>query len=295
MRVNPNPTADILASIALAQQNQETALAQLASGRRVNVPSDDPAAAAVLSLNHARASQANQFLQVISGVSARLQVADSTLGSVVSSLDRAISLGIEGGGSTLSASNRNAIAGELQGLQQQLVSLANTSFQGTYLFGGTADQKAPFSANVASPSGVSYAGNNGSNTLSVGESFSVSTNIPGSQLFTTPGGDVFQAVHDLAAAVQSNTGIDIAVAAVRKAFDSITSQRVFYGNTLNQLDAQQTSLNGERLQLAQQENTVGGADPAAAASAAVNAATARSAALQAASSLLRTNLFDFLK
>jgi flagellar hook-associated protein 3 FlgL len=295
MRVNPNSTADILASIALAQQNQETALAQLASGRRVNLPSDDPAAAAILSLNHARASQADQFLQVIGGVSARLQVADSTLGSVVSSLDRAISLGVEGGGATLSAANRNAIAGELQGLLQEIISLANTSFQGTYLFGGTSDQKAPFSANLASPSGVAYAGNNGANTLAVGENFSVSTNIPGSRLFTAPGGDVFQALHDLTAAVQSNTGIDTAVVAIRKSFDSITSQRVFYGNALRQLDAQQTSLHGEKLQLAQQENAVGGADPVAAASTAVNAATARSAALQAASSLLRTSLFDFLK
>ena len=295
MRVNPNPTADLLASIARTQQDQETALAQLASGRRVNLPSDDPAAAAILTLNHARSGQADQFLQVIGSVSARLQVADSTLGSVVSSINRALSLGIQGGGATLSAADRNAIAGELQGLQQEIVGLANTSFQGTYLFGGTADQKAPFSLNPVSPSGVSYTGNNGTNTLAVGESFSVNTNLPGSQLFTTPGGDVFQALTDLTAAVQTNTGLATAVLAVRKAFDSITSQRVFYGNTLQQLDAQQTSIHGVKLQLSQQENAVGGADPAAAASAAVNAATARTAALQAASSLLHTNLFDFLK
>ncbi len=295
MRVNPNPTIDLLASITHAQQEQEIALAQLASGRRVNVPSDDPAAAAILSLNHARAGQADQFLQVIGSVSARLQVADSTLGSVVSTITRALSLGIEGGAATLSTADRNAIAGELQGLQQQLVGLANTSFQGTYLFGGTADQSAPFLANPTSPSGVSYLGNNGTNTLTVGESFSVNTNLPGAQLFTAAGADIFQALTNLTAAVQSNTGLDVAVLAVRKAFDSITSQRVFYGNILQQLDSQQTTLHGVKLQLSQQENAVGGADPAAAASAAVNAATARSAALQAASSLLHTSLFDFLK
>src|SRR5260221_2955263 len=182
MRVNPNPIADILASIALAQQNQETALAQLASGRRVNVPSDDPAAAATLSLNHAQASQDGQFLQVISGVSARLQVADSTLGSIVSSLDRAISLGVEVGGATLSSSDRSAITLELQGVKQQLLSLANTAFQGIYLFGGTADPTDPVNANAASPSGVSYAGNNRTNTLSVGERFSVAVHLSRSQL-----------------------------------------------------------------------------------------------------------------
>ena len=95
--------------------------------------------------------------------------------------------------------------------------------------------------------------------------------------------------------MQTNVGVDTAVLAVRHAFDSITSQRVFYGNSLAQLGTQQTYLNGVKLQLATQENAVGGADPAAAATAAVTAATARSAALQAANSLLTTSLFNFLK
>ena len=295
MRVNPNPIADLLANINNDKQIQETALAELASGRRVNLPSDDPAASAVLSLNHARASQSDQFLQVIGSVSARLQVADSTLGSVVSSLDRAISLGIEGGGATLSPSDRNAIAGEIQGLQQQLVGLANTSFQDSYLFGGTADKTAPFVLDPTSSSGVKYVGNNGTNSLPVGEGFTVATNVPGGQLFSTPGADVFQALHDLATAVQTNVGVDTAVLSLRHAFDSITGQRVFFGNSLSQLGNQQTYLNGVKLQLATQENAVGGADPAAAASAAVTAATARTAALQAANSLLTTSLFNFLK
>ena len=295
MRVNPNPIADLLANIDNAKQIQETALAQLASGRRVVVPSDDPAAAAVLSLNHASASQSDQFLQVIGSVSARLQVADSTLGSVVASLNRAISLGIQGGGATLSQANRNAIAGEIQGLQQELVGLANGAFQGTYLFGGTADKNPPFVLDPTAPSGVRYVGNNGTNSLPVGESLSVATNIPGSQLFTPAGADVFQALHDLATAVQTNVAVDTSVLFVRHVFDSITSQRVFYGNSLQQLGTQQTYLNGVKLQLATQENAVGGADPAAAATAAVTAATARSAALQAANSLLTTSLFNFLK
>ena len=295
MRVNPNPIADLLANIDNAKQIQETALAQLASGRRVVVPSDDPAAAAVLSLNHASASQSDQFLQVIGSVSARLQVADSTLGSVVSSLNRAISLGIQGGGATLSQADRNAIAAEIQGLQQELVGLANGAFQGTYLFGGTADKNPPFVLDPTAPSGVRYVGNSGTNSLPVGEGLSVATNIPGSQLFTPAGADVFQALHDLATAVQTNVAVDTSVLFVRHVFDSITSQRVFYGNSLQQLGTQQTYLNGVKLQLAEQENAVGGADPAAAATAAVTAATARSAALQAANSLLTTSLFNFLK
>ena len=142
---------------------------------------------------------------------------------------------------------------------------------------------------------MTYNGNTGTNTLSVGQSFTVTVNLPGSQLFNAAGGDVFQSLQDLITAVQNNTGIDTAVLGLRKAFDAVTTQRVFYGYALQQLDAQQTSISSEKLQLAQQENAVGGADPAAAASAAVSAATARTAALQAANSLLNTSLFNFLK
>jgi len=46
---------------------------------------------------------------------------------------------------------------------------------------------------------------------------------------------VFQSVADLITALQTNSGIGNAVTAVRGAFDHVTSQRVFYGNAVNQM------------------------------------------------------------
>jgi flagellin-like hook-associated protein FlgL len=60
------------------------------------------------------------------------------------------------------------------------------------------------------------------------------------------------------------------------------------------MEDQQTFLNSEKLQLSQQENQVGGADLAAAATSLSSAQTARQAALQAAARVSGTNLFDFL-
>jgi flagellin-like hook-associated protein FlgL len=45
MRVNPNYTPDILANLWNSQAEEQTAIEQLSTGKRVNVPSDDPAAA----------------------------------------------------------------------------------------------------------------------------------------------------------------------------------------------------------------------------------------------------------
>lgn len=295
MRINPNITADLLAALANAQDEQNTAMLQMASGRRVNKPSDDPTAAAILIQNQAQSSQVDQYRRSLDSVQAQLQTTDSTLNSVVLALQRAISLGVQGANGTLSDANRASVAGELQGIQEQLIALANLTFQGQYVFAGTATQTPPFVADATQPSGVRYDGNAGTNSVAVGDNIHVQINLPGSQVFSAAGSDVFQAMHDLIVALQTNTNLDAAVTGVRAAFDHVTAQRVFYGNGMNQLDSQETYLNNDKLLLSKQENAVGGADLAAAATNLLSAQNARSAALAAAGRIAQLNLFDYLK
>jgi flagellar hook-associated protein 3 FlgL len=293
VRVNPNPMPDILAVLQRNQEQQNTALLQLASGRRINTPSDDPAGAATVVQIQDRASEAGSFLKSIGTTTGQLQMADSTLSSVVAALTRAISLGVQGATGTLSDGNRQALAEEVMGVRDQLLSLANVSYEGRYLFSGTA-QVQPFVVDLTAASGVRYRGNSGVNTIAVGSGYHVQVNAPGDQMFAAAGNDMFQAVNDLTTSLQSNVGIDTAVASVRKAFDFVTGRRVFYGNAINQLEAQQTYLKSEKLQLSQQENTVAAADSAAVVSQLVNAQSARSAALAATGKLSQGSLFDYL-
>jgi len=51
MRVNPDPYPDLLAAVAQTQQQIQTDEQEIASGQSVNLPSDDPAAAALLAQN----------------------------------------------------------------------------------------------------------------------------------------------------------------------------------------------------------------------------------------------------
>jgi len=151
MRVNPNITADILTAIWQTQEQENTALQQVSTGRRVNVPSDDPAAAAALVGNLTSSAQNDQYLQNTSSVEGMLQTADSTLSSVVSVLNQAISLGVQGANGTLSPSDQQGIAQQVIGIQSQVLQLANTSYQGIYIFAGTATTTPPF---VADPSAL---------------------------------------------------------------------------------------------------------------------------------------------
>lgn len=294
MRVNPYPMPDLLAAMAQTESQQDSALLELASGKRIITPADDPVGAAVLVQNHDLTARDDSFLKSAGSVTGRLQAADSALSSVVSALKRAITLGIQGGTGTLNDSDRAALVGELTGIRDQLVSLANLSYNGRYVFSGTAETK-PFVVDATTPSGVRYDGNTSVNTVAIGNGYQLQVNVPGSQIFAGAGGDVFQAIADLTTALQNNTGVDAAVTLVSNAFNYVTAQRVFYGNAVNQIDSQQTYLNNEKLQLSQQEDTIAGADMASVASQLINAQNARTATLSAIGRISQTSLFDYLK
>jgi flagellar hook-associated protein 3 FlgL len=295
MRVNPNPYTDILAAVSETQQQILTDERQIASGQSVNVPSDNPAAAAVLVRNADQTSQADQFQRSIGGIQGEIQQADAALNSVTTSLQQAISLGVEGANGTNNSADRAAIATQVQGIQSQLLSLANLSYQGNYVFAGTATQTTPYVLDPNSTSGVTYQGNTGVNRVTLGNQFSLQTNLPGSQLFSAAGGDVFQSIQDLITGLQSGTGIDTAVTELGNALSHVDGQRVFYGNALNQLTSQQTYLSTETTQLAQEQNTVGGADLTAVISNLTTAETSLQATLAAVGQTAHTDLFNYIK
>jgi flagellar hook-associated protein 3 FlgL len=297
MRINPDPLPDLLAALGQNQQQINTDLEEISSGQSVNVPSDDPAAAAMLVQDADQTSQTDQFLRSLGSVQEELQTADSTLNSVTTALQQAISLGVEGANGTVNAADQQALAAQVQGIQSQLVNLANLSYQGNYVFAGTATQTAPYVLDPTSSSGVSYVGNSGVNSITLGNQYTVQTNLPGSQLFSSPGNDVFQALQDLVNGLESGntTAISTAVGEVTNASNYIDEQRVFYGNTVSQLNSQQTYLNSETTELAQQQNTLGAADLPSVISNLENSEVSEQATFEAIGQTQQNNLFDYLR
>ncbi len=295
MRVNPNPMPDLMAALNQTQLEEQQAELQISTGKSVNEPSDDPTAAALLVENNDQATFNSGCLRSISAVQGHLSTASSTLSSVTTALQQALSLGVEAGGGTLSASDRAAIANQLQGIQSQLVSLANTTYEGNYIFAGTATNMPPYVVDGTSPSGVDYVGNSDVNEVSIGNGYKLAVNQPGAQLFSAPGNDVFLAINNLIQAVQNNSGVGTAVNAVSAASSYLSAQTVLYGNATDQTQSETTYLNAAQLQISQQQNTLGGANMAAAATNLSQAQTDNQAALAAISKLAsQNNLFSYL-
>ncbi len=297
MRVNPNYTPDILTDLWQSQAQEQNVIQELATGKRVNVPSDDPAAAAADVQNQALQGQTDQYLQNTSNLEGLFQTADATLSSVVTALNQAISLGTQGANGGLSASNLQAITQQVQSIQSQMVQLANTSYEGTYIFGGTANQSAPYALDPTQPDGVSYSGNAGVNSVEIAQGRSIQVNLPGSQVFQGAGGDVMGSLQQLVTALQSgnSTNIGTATTQVSNALNYVSQQRVFYGSAVNQLNANQSFLQQEQVSLQTQENTLVGADMATAATDLSRAQTAQSATLAALAQIIPESLLNYLK
>lgn len=297
MRI-PDTSQVLLNALNAADRAEQTALTQLTTGRRVNVASDDPSAAARQVGLTAQADSCDQFLRSISSVSSELQTADSALNSGVTAMQQAITLGVEGANGTMSQQDRAALANEVQSISQQMLGISNLSYNGKYVFAGTADSQPPYVADASAPGGVAYQGNDSVNQVEVEAGQTVAVNQPGSQLFSAAGANVFQALSDLASALNSSssTSDDISNATdeVRTAYNQMNSARVFYGSTENQLTSTQGFLDSEKLQLTQQTSDTVGVDMNEAATNLANAEAARNAALQAAAGVGNLSLFNYL-
>ena len=128
------------------QQNFMDVGQQIASGKRVVNPSDDPRAAArAVSVSQSLAVNAQQES---SRVTARnsLSQEESVLNSVSDAIGSAKSLVVQAGNGTLSDADRESLASDLEGAFETLVGLANTTDgNGTYLFSGYEDNAKAFS------------------------------------------------------------------------------------------------------------------------------------------------------
>ena len=297
MRINPDYSADLMSMLSRAKRDEESAIRQLSSGRRANKPSDDPSAMAAATQLYRRESQTDEFLQSVSSVREFLSTSDSALSSVVQSLTRAIGLGVEGSTGTQSAANRMSLANDVRGISDQILSLANTSFRGGYIFAGTASQTCPFVIDAAAPGVVRYDGNSQTDKIEIGEQRQIVNGVSGDAIFTAAGAGVFEGLHALATALDNNDvqGVQDATAQVRAAFDHVTASRVVYGNGLAQLDSDEQFLNQSKLQIKTRETELVGADPAAAVSQLQQAQFARDATLAAAARAQQTSLLDYLQ
>jgi flagellar hook-associated protein 3 FlgL len=202
---------------------------QVATGKRVNQPSDDPTAYASADILSAQASALSNDNLLGQQVQAQLSTADNALSGVATSIDSAISIATEGSSGTVTSSQMTSLASQVESVLQQVIGAANSQYGGSYLFAGNQIESPPYDSTG------NYSGNSGTNSVTFSNGTSVQTNFDGSSIFGDSTSGLIGTLTSLASAL--NTGNQSAVAAalpqLQDALTTIASARGNLGAGMN--------------------------------------------------------------
>jgi flagellar hook-associated protein 3 FlgL len=163
------------------QRDLSITQAQIASGKRVMTPADDPVAATRIGTMERQRGQLAQFARNGEAATSRLSSAELALSDAGDLLRRVRELAIQAKSGAIDAGARQSIVAELRQRGQALLDLANRrDAGGEYLFAGLSTQTQPF---ARLPGGVGYAGDQGARALQISPDQRVVDGFAGNRVF----------------------------------------------------------------------------------------------------------------
>jgi len=233
---------------------------QVASGRRILTPSDDPVGAA-------RALEVTQSQSINTQHGVNRQHAKSALVSVEGALQSATSLLLDVKTNIVTASNgsltdsqRGFLATELRSRFEALLSIANSrDGMGNYQFSGYQTATPPFAETAT---GAQYQGDQGQRLLQVDATRQMAISNPGQAVFQGGGQDIFNTLKDLITLLQTpvvtpadaaalSSGLALAGSNTDLALDNVLTVRASVGTRLQEIDALDFAGDDRNLQYSQ--------------------------------------------
>jgi len=272
---------------------------QLSTGKRINSPSDDPTGAARLVGLSESAKTTAQYQDNILAARSRLELEESTLGSVGDALLRVRELAVAGQNNTYGLQERTALALEIRQLADEVMGLANGKLgNGQFMFAGYQVQTTPFSETA--PGVFSYAGDQGQRLIQVGPARQIADGDSGQAVFMDiPDGgggfeSIFATLETLASDLEANTPPSTTLAQIDRAMEHLVGFRATAGARLNALESQQGINESLLLQLEVTRSGIEDLDYAEAASRLSQESITLQAAQQAFVKVQNLNLFNYL-
>lgn len=277
------------ARIGRARVEQSRLQEQIASGKRVARPSDDPAAFSHLERLSHRLASLDGTAETAAAARTRLQSADTALDSMHNTVSRLRELTVQGLNSSYSDSDRADIVAEMRELRNHLHTLSATRIDGEYVFSGTKSDTPPLTDDG------SYQGGQAGTVVEIGDNSRVDIAIVGSELFD---GDVniIQLVDEIADQMEASDlqGLGANLENLDAAEEQLIVGRTDVGARLSRINVSEQLTEDIRLGLLQEQQDVGDTDVASAISELLVQERSLQAAVQVAGRSLQPSLLDVL-
>jgi len=301
MRISTNTIYQTaISKIGDLQSDQSKLQQQIATGRRILTPSDDPLAASrALEISQSQ-NMNTQFTNNRKIAVGNLTGLDTSLGSINEILTTTQTT-LVGAAGTLSTAQRGVVATQLSSTLETLIGLANTrDATGNYMYAGFKGDTKPFTATAA---GATYNGDSNQQLLQVDGQRQMAVNATGDSVFQAGGNDVFATYSNLITVLNNPASTDAAVqSAVASAITSIKDAnynvglvRSSVGSKLNEIDSLDAVGSSRDLEYAQSLSSLQDLDYTQALSDVAQKQTILDAAQKAFVKTTSLSLFDYIK
>ncbi len=220
---------------------------ELATGKKLSTPSDDPARVGKLLDSKSFLSRLDQYERNVDSGISYLGVAENALSDGTDMLTRLKELAVLNATDTATQDMRKVAAIEAQSLFEGLRSLGNTSFEGGYIFAGNKTDTQPFDA-----AGV-YNGDSGERVININANSSMTLGVNGDKVFKGTGGgvDIFAIVTNLISALNANNsaGIAASITTLETASTQVSNATADVGGRNLRLSSTRESLSRFKLDL----------------------------------------------
>jgi flagellar hook-associated protein 3 FlgL len=274
---------------------------QLSSGRRVNSPSDDPAAAAEAERLRSREARLGSEQRAIEQARQMLGSADGALGDATDLLQSARESLLAAGNATTGPADRAKYAEQLRQVREQLLSVANRNDgAGGFIFGGQGAVAAPIDSSgtvYTSVAGMQTVGQDMVNPVSLDgrENFTAIRTATGTESIFAQLDAAIATLSDTSATVAvSNAAANTALSAVDRALDRFSFTRTMVGERLKAIDAHEQAITTGSIDNQARLADLVDVDFAKTISAMTQHQTALEAAMKSYATISKMSLFDYV-
>lgn len=268
---------------------------QLATGRRINRPSDDPVGISYSMRYRSELSANKQYEENVDSSISWLEQADTTADLIGSVYQRVRELNVQGANGSNPQSARDAIALEVAELKSHLVTLGNSQFNGKYIFGGQMTNIEPYSKDY--PEGNSP--DEGLINIEIGVGVKIPVSVSGSRVFgaATDSDNAFRLLSDLEAALKNgdDQGIQSAMGRLDTRIDKFLEVRADIGAKVNRIELAKERLGDININVKQLQTKVEDADIAALITSLKTDEAVYQASLSVGSRIIQPSLLDYLR
>lgn len=271
---------------------------QVASGKRLVRPSDDPVGAVSAQEVRAKLTAMDQLKRNADSWQGWLRSTENAITSAQSIVSRAREVAVQMSNATNSASQRNMAAEEVDNLLEEMINLGNTQFQGRYVFAGYRDDSNAFTVTrdaMGEITAVTYAGDDNHHEMKVGSSSRLESSLTGEEVFQGSA-DLFDTLIELRDSLRAND-----ISATTNTLDdfvdagnNLGAKVADVGSRLNRLDLRLSVIEDTKLAETERLSQIEDADLVEVISALKTKELAYEAALQATAATQQLSLAAYL-